>query len=336
VPTEAFDVNPDREAEPDRVRDVALGYQRSMIVRQDGRVNTAGDPLRAGQGDTDEVTDAVDASCGDDHCCFVRANGQAACLGMAADEALGDGGIAAEECALTGTPDRRCSRSPLPVVGVERARAIAAGGKHTCVLQRGGAVFCWGRNTQGQTGTLPLGPTSRATQVRGLPAGDPATQLALSSEGSCALLASGAVWCWGQGFGSRQDSFSVDPLPLLGALNVAQIAAMGSGLCVRYRSGSVRCLGDNDVGQLGIGLESSPGSPPTFSLRPSSDVLVSVVGLTDARDIGCGLRHCCATRRSGQTVCWGANSGSAAGALGTGDVENRPVPTPVVSMLYSL
>jgi hypothetical protein len=39
-------------------------------------------------------------------------------------------------------------------------------------------------------------------------------------------------------------------------------------------------------------------------------------------------------RRSGQTVCWGANSLSAAGALRTGDVENRPVPTPVVCMLY--
>lgn len=319
---------------PDPVRDIALGEERAMLVHQDGRVSTYGDNTVAATGDTDAVVDAVDASCGDDHCCLVRATGEAACMGMATDEALGDGGEASGSCGVS-AGQFRCARTLLPVIGVEGARSIAAGGGHTCVVQRGGLVGCWGRNARGETGTLPLGATPMVTPVRGLPADDPATQLALSARGSCALLESGAVWCWGEGFGPGASSFSVDPLPLPGAINVAQIAAMETGLCVRYRSGAVRCVGDNDVGQLGVGLESNEMFPPMYSLPPGSDELVAVVGLTDARDIGCGPRHCCATRRSGQTVCWGNNS-NPVGALGTGDDRNRPVPTPVASMLWSL
>jgi alpha-tubulin suppressor-like RCC1 family protein len=69
---------------------------------------------------------------------------------------------------------------------------------------------------------------------------------------------------------------------------------------------------------------------PATGLTP-----VAVEGLYDAADLGCGRDHCCATRSSGQTVCWGSNShGQLADGLdpitanaGTGPRETVPRST---------
>jgi alpha-tubulin suppressor-like RCC1 family protein len=145
-------------------------------------------------------------------------------------------------------------------------------------------------------------------------------QLALGDAFTCALLEGGEEWCWGQGFGALASTFSIDPLPIAGAANVAQIAATRDGLCLRQRSGVVRCVGQNGNGQLGDGT------------RDARATLGVAAGITDARDLGCGDAHCCATRRSGQSVCWGRND---RGQLGVGDVADRARPTSVASMLWS-
>ena len=301
--------------------DIALGFARTMVVRRDGRVSAFGDTRYAAPGTADAdgflvgVTDAVDAACGDQHSCFVRASGEVACIGTVPYGALGDDGAATEMCAYA-----RCARTPVAVVGLERAVSIAAGAHHSCVIRDDGSVACWGQNDRGQTGSLPLGATYLAADVEGLPEGDPAVGLALSDRASCAVLASGTVWCWGEGFGLLSSSFSVDPLPLAGAANVAQIAATSTSLCLRQRSGVVRCVGSNASGELGDGTTTP------------SDTLRTVTELSDARDLGCGGMHCCATRRGGQTVCWGENGTS---QLGNGDNVDRSVPTSVASMLWS-
>lgn len=90
------------------------------------------------------------------------------------------------------------------------------------------------------------------------------------------------------GLRRERGGFSVDPRPLDRAVNVVQVAALKSGLCVRYRG--VRCVGANDVGQRGMGYESDGETFPTYSHLMDSDELVAVAGLNDARDIGCGPR----------------------------------------------
>ena len=80
-----------------------------------------------------------------------------------------------------------------PLAGVT---AIAAGQSHACALI-GGAVSCWGRGDEGEIGSGNTNrEVSRAEATN--PALTNAVSLGLGSRASCAVLATGAVACWGQ------------------------------------------------------------------------------------------------------------------------------------------
>ncbi len=80
------------------------------------------------------------------------------------------------------------------------------GSRHGCALLKTGKVSCWGSNEKGQLGRGMASPPlndrhwsetleDKALPVVGLP--DRAVQVAAGSDASCALLANGDVWCWG-------------------------------------------------------------------------------------------------------------------------------------------
>jgi hypothetical protein len=81
-----------------------------------------------------------------------------------------------------------------------------------------------------------------------------------------------------------------------------QLAMSGRDVCARLASGAVRCFG-------------ASGWDPSR--------------VTDARDLGCGEGHCCLTRTSGQSLCWGD---APAGLLGP-DPVSTAAPLPVPDML---
>jgi hypothetical protein len=99
-------------------------------------------------------------------------------------------------------------------------RTLAAGAYHTCLLQSG-AVFCWGRNTDGQLG---IGATSSFLPPTMVPGITTAVAIAAGGYHTCALLAGGTVMCWGNndhgqlGVGTNISSpprlsFPVSPTP---------------------------------------------------------------------------------------------------------------------------
>ena len=79
------------------------------------------------------------------HTCGLAPDGTALCWGGNWFGALGDGTSTA-----AGSGSER--GLPMPVRTSRKFIQIAPGGSHTCALEKGGAVWCWGDRARGQMG----------------------------------------------------------------------------------------------------------------------------------------------------------------------------------------
>ena len=203
--------------------------------------------------------------------------------------------------------------TPLPSA---RAKAIAAGGSHTCALTRAGIVECWGSNRAGQLGDGTTADRRFPVAVSAL-----AGVAAIAAGGSftCARSSAGGVACWGDnargqlGDGTGRSSVPVAVSGLSGG--VAAIGAGGAHACALTTAGAVRCWGGNEHGQLGDGTKSDRTTPVSVSGLSSGAIAIAVGGA-----------HTCALTRSGAVKCWGDN---AYGQLGDGSTTVRTQPVPV-------
>src|SRR5688500_14468957 len=84
-----------------------------------------------------------------------------------------------------------------------------------------------------------------------------------------------------------------------------------------WRSGAVRCWGDNRGGRLGDGTQIARMNP------------VAVAGGQEATSVTAGLEHTCSWLRNRTVQCWGMNT---YGALGDGTRANRATPTTVMGL----
>jgi alpha-tubulin suppressor-like RCC1 family protein len=143
--------------------------------------------------------------------------------------------------------------------------------------------------------------------------------LSVGSKVSCALVSSGAVYCWGENYfdemgnGSSQKQFTT-PVAVPGITNAIEIAAGGAHVCALLADGSSKCWGDNQFGELGIGYTSKDSTP------------VQVSGIANAIAITAGDADTCALLSGGTIDCWGANI---YGELGNGTTTNSSTPVPV-------
>lgn len=183
--------------------------------------------------------DVVDIDSGGGHTCAVLADGEVKCwgqgfyLGLGESEPRGDGpdemggnlpavdfGSDAKALAVAAGPRHSCAvldddtvrcwdfedaKSPVPLDGM-KPRSLVLGEAHACASFDDGAVRCWGSNAYGQLGTSAGCwesddcPLQAPTVVNGL-AG--VQKLAAGRFSTCALLAGGAVTCWGEPLGDR-------------------------------------------------------------------------------------------------------------------------------------
>jgi alpha-tubulin suppressor-like RCC1 family protein len=242
---------------------------------------------------------------GAEHSCALLRDGSVWCWGWNVYGQLGDGTI----------EERRLK--PVKVSGPGPVAQLDTGGFHTCVVNRDGRVYCWGKNDIGQLGVGNTKNQPRPTQVKGL------TEVTMISTGgahTCAVDRNGTAWCWGNNesgeLGDGSSERRTEPVKVQRLSGVAQISAgggyLGGHTCAVKRSGTAWCWGNNLSGQLGQG-----------SITQNRPFPGRVGGLKTLATVVASGRHTCAVARDGRVFCWGKNED---GQLGDSTRTDRPRP----------
>ena len=197
-------------------------------------------------------------------------------------------------------------------------RDIATGREHTCMIDRGGAVWCWGKNDQGNV--QPGGP-ALVLEPANVELPRPAVQIGTGRDSTCARTESGDVWCWGDnswgqhGLGTADGS--TGPVQVaLGGARAIDLAIGGHHACIRRESDqAIVCWGRNSFMQA--------GQPVATSVAPNE-----VPNTSGARALAVGHNHNCIIDASGRTMCWGRNNGGQLGDTG----PDRAQPTQITGL----
>lgn len=184
------------------------------------------------------------------------------------------------------------------------------------------------------SGCVPVGPGLYATatctarvasmgHARALAPAVTIVQVISYGDTTCVSSSTGAVFCWGAGGnGQLGTNMTADvvapeaPIPLSVPVSAPPFFGIGLGeqhICVALVSGTARCWGKNDAGQLGYGDLLNRYTPPT------QDILIAGT----ISQIVAGFHHTCALLTTSRVRCFGSNEN---GQLGYGDNISRPLP----------
>jgi alpha-tubulin suppressor-like RCC1 family protein len=262
------------------------------------------------------------------HTCALTRSGGVKCWGYNGHDELG-----------TGSGDLLFSSTPLDVSSMGGGvTAISAGTRHSCALTNAGGVRCWGVNYGGALGDGTEDRHFGPVEVVGLGSGVKA--VAAGYDRSCAVLATGAVKCWGTDYG-------LTPVDVPGlssdVVAVSQRSFIG---CALTSAGGVKCWGFHygpaavDVPGLGSGVKAVTTGGPLCAL--TSGGAVKCWGLendwtpTDVQGLTSGVTalatdggHGCALMSTGGVKCWGSNDH---GQLGDGSTMDRLTPVDVAGL----
>ena len=146
---------------------------------------------------------------------------------------------------------------------------------HSCALELGGDIYCWGDNSLGQLGDTLVTQASVPHLVMG---GLTFLSVSAGAGHTCGVTGAGSAYCWGSDASGQLGSVALSlcssgigaqlctpvPTPVAGGLTFQSVAAgtqhscgltSGAGGAVTY------CWGLNDHGQLGDGTNRSSVSP---------------------------------------------------------------------------
>ncbi|MBM4396336.1 MAG: fibronectin type III domain-containing protein, partial [Deltaproteobacteria bacterium] len=174
-------------------RGISAGYWHTCAVLDDGTVKCWGWNAAGQLGDNTTtnrstpvtvsgLTTQVAVAAAGDHTCAADLN-QANCWGRGNEGEMGDGT----------TTSRLVPGAS--VSGLINILGIRAGYRHSCSVQAGSVVRCWGLNADGQLGDGST--TNRSSPVN--PAVGNVASVVSQASGyhSCAVQTDGSPWCWG-------------------------------------------------------------------------------------------------------------------------------------------
>lgn len=266
------------------VSQISSGFNHSCALKTDGSVYCWGDnpygqigdntttqrpiPVQVlGVGGSGTLSDVSQVSAGGNHTCVLKNDSSVFCWGANNDGRLGDN-----------TTIQR--NAPVQVLGVggigmfSGVTQLTSHGSHNCALRTDGGVYCWGFNISGELGDNTTSDRHVPVQVLGvggIGTLSNITEIAAGSNHSCALNASGNLFCWGSNdWGQLGDNTTTQHLTPAqvhdvdgsGVLSdVSDVAGGGAQSCALKVDGSVNCWGYNGFGGLGDGTITQRNSP---------------------------------------------------------------------------
>eukprot|EP00004_Rigifila_ramosa_P022147 TRINITY_DN59_c0_g2_i1.p1 TRINITY_DN59_c0_g2~~TRINITY_DN59_c0_g2_i1.p1 ORF type:complete len:1753 (-),score=370.51 TRINITY_DN59_c0_g2_i1:9-5267(-) len=258
---------------------------------------------------------SIAAGTGGSHTCIISAAAQLVCWGANADGQLGVG---------SNLPigDGAGEMPPQATATVAAVLQVSLWSQHTCAVQLGGIVQCWGYGLDGRLGTGFYSSQVLPGTTVALPAGGVASLVVAGGFSSCILLTSGGLWCFGSssqaqvGMGDTDNRAALDDSPV----NVDSVAnsfspAMGELFsCALLTTGDVRCWGNAQYGQLATGGTATVGDglglmPPTSASIPPFITSLSPATVRTGSDIitllgtGFGTTQANVTVQVGTTGC---------------------------------
>lgn len=249
------------------------------------------------------------------HTCALTAQGAVYCWGNNEEGQLG----------ISTTPNVPAwSPTPLQVTSTLVAKAIGAGGEHSCLVAVDSTVWCWGQNGDLQVADRADDPQLTPVQVPGITKGD---AVSAGDQHSCALSEDSSIVCWGsnalgqlgQGDGSP-DHLSM-PAQVKMLFSAVSVTLGDQHSCSLLNDSSVYCWGSNVAGSIGNGSMMNASLPVR--------VLDGVVSLKTSGD----GKHVCAVKSNGTIVCWGNNDlGQLALDPATSVTKGVPTEVPLSSV----
>lgn len=262
--------------------------------------------------------------------------------------------------------DDRAVLASAPVTN--RMWQVAGGGEHSCGISYK-ELYCWGRNTWGQTGNGGRGPAVDQPVKVGRKGW---RQVAAGGATTCAIRGTNRwLKCWGLNhrgqLGDGTTTWTSRPVTLASHRKHWKMVDVGwyHTCAVRKTNNRLFCWGDNSHGQLGLGDRKDRKAPTRLpgrwrkvategwttcaiamdrSLHCWGRNIVGQVGDGTRRDrsspvqvaspnwkrVDVSWTHACGIRRNGTTWCWGGNDH---GQLGDGTTERRTRPTRISARL---
>jgi alpha-tubulin suppressor-like RCC1 family protein len=251
-------------------------------------------------------------SAGGAHTCAIKFDTTTWCWGIGNYGQIGDGNIYSSGI----MPKQVYFPNNLSAI------SLTLGYSNSCAIVDTGAIYCWGRNNQGQLGVGNLTDQNYPTKVS-LPNGRYALAIEAGDYHVCAILDDYSIKCWGQntfgqlGNGNIDDKNSPTSVILSGLNNPIQISAGGSSTCALFDNGQIKCWGSNYNGELGLGSSGSSNS------QQNSPQTLTAISHLDSSQVTVGTNFACALFHDGAPRCWGIGT---SGQLGSGVSSSNSVP----------
>ena len=274
-----------------------------------GGAPSSGGALATG-GSSVTLMQATDVATGSYHTCAILSAGTVECWGDNGYGELGNG-------------SNKTSWVPVTVSGISNATSLTSGGvtentDYTCASLGDGRVQCWGDNEFGELGD---GTTTNSPIPVTVPGITNAKMVGGSGLTTCAVLDDGTVRCWGYNYYGQLGNGTITavrgpsaPVTVSDLSGVVAVSAGFAHSCAVLDAGTIKCWGENNIGELGNGTTADSAVP------------VSVSGISNAVSVAVGNYFTCALLNGGAVQCWGYGS---QGQIGGNGVPGSLVPVPL-------